>query len=893
LTTRRPPRINGTSLTKKIERINMGTNGTLERTTFTTSRLLEFFTDKELTMQIGHGRNLWPIALLKELIDNALDACEVAEVAPQVRVAVEPDLLTVEDNGPGIPPSVVDRSLDYLVRVSDKSYYVSPTRGQLGNALKCLWAAAFVATGEPALVEVSTPHAYHRIEVGLDRIEQQPSIRHVPSAAVVQTGTLVRLHWPGIACYLTGTEGHDLYNAFALLAAYTSFNPHATFILREPDDDADLRLGGTSPQWQKWPPHRPTDPHWYTPERLSSQLAAYISHEREGGEPRTVREFVSEFHGLRRTATQTEVCKAAGLHGAYLNDLVRDGDVDRGASDRLLLAMQQAARPVKPKALGVLGEQVLVSCLASPLYNARADSVRYKAVAGEAEGVPFVLEVALGIHEEGEERGREVINGVNWSPALRSVFQSLPWLLGEARVDYDDPVTVLVHLAYPRPEYTDRGKGQLVPPAAIKGALCDCVKSVAKRWREAKRRADREGRMRRADLERLRKAQQAKQLSIKQAAYRVMADAYRHASGDGKDPANARQIMYAARRRVLELTGGKCWKNSSYFTQRLLPDFVEANPELTAKWDVVYDSRGRLIEPHTGRRADLGTLQVRNYVLTWTGHCPDRPSISVDHDCPTSGPANRYRFALFIEKEGFYPLLERYRIADRFDLAIMSSKGMSVTAARRLVDDLAGQGVTVLVLRDFDKAGFSIVHTLRTDSRRYRFRNRPRMIDLGLRLSDVRELGLQSEPVEYRGKKDPRENLRARGATEEECDFLVSRGDEGGGWAGERVELNAATSPQLMGMLEHKLTDVGAKKVVPEGKALQSAYHRACRLVGIQEAIDRACDEAKDTSLPDLPADMAARIAKAIEGTDQSWDDALWKLVRDAKKKNKPGKGKK
>jgi len=54
---------------------------TFKRETFTTSRLLEFFTEKELTMQIGFSRPGWAIALLKELIDNALDACEGAGVA--------------------------------------------------------------------------------------------------------------------------------------------------------------------------------------------------------------------------------------------------------------------------------------------------------------------------------------------------------------------------------------------------------------------------------------------------------------------------------------------------------------------------------------------------------------------------------------------------------------------------------------------------------------------------------------------------------------------------------------------------------------------------------------------------------------------------------------------
>jgi DNA topoisomerase VI subunit A len=53
---------------------------------------------------------------------------------------------------------------------------------------------------------------------------------------------------------------------------------------------------------------------------------------------------------------------------------------------------------------------------------------------------------------------------------------------------------------------------------------------------------------------------------------------------------------------------------------------------------------------------------------------------------------------LFIEKEGFLPLLEAVHIPDRYDLAIMSTKGMASTAARTLIDNLCQHQVPLLVL---------------------------------------------------------------------------------------------------------------------------------------------------------------------------------------------------
>jgi DNA topoisomerase VI subunit B len=75
----------------------------LTRTVFTTSRLLEFTTVEELTKLVGFGPDRWPMIVAKEAIDNALDACEEANTAPEITVAVSTKgTISVTDNGPGI-----------------------------------------------------------------------------------------------------------------------------------------------------------------------------------------------------------------------------------------------------------------------------------------------------------------------------------------------------------------------------------------------------------------------------------------------------------------------------------------------------------------------------------------------------------------------------------------------------------------------------------------------------------------------------------------------------------------------------------------------------------------------------------------------------------------------
>jgi DNA topoisomerase VI subunit B len=68
--------------------------------------------------------------ILKELVNNALDEAEEAEIAPEIRmeVSTEPGEIMITDNGRGIPVETVETMLDYTVRVSSREAYVSPTR---------------------------------------------------------------------------------------------------------------------------------------------------------------------------------------------------------------------------------------------------------------------------------------------------------------------------------------------------------------------------------------------------------------------------------------------------------------------------------------------------------------------------------------------------------------------------------------------------------------------------------------------------------------------------------------------------------------------------------------------------------------------------------------------
>ena len=126
----------------------------IQRVAFTTSRLMEFCTEKELVAQTGHESYQWLRVIAKELVDNGIDVCEEAGVAPVIKVAIKtgksgkPTRIVVEDNGPGIPTETITGIIDYNIRISSREAYISPTRGRQGNALKSILPMAYVLGGK-------------------------------------------------------------------------------------------------------------------------------------------------------------------------------------------------------------------------------------------------------------------------------------------------------------------------------------------------------------------------------------------------------------------------------------------------------------------------------------------------------------------------------------------------------------------------------------------------------------------------------------------------------------------------------------------------------------------------------------------------------------------------
>jgi hypothetical protein len=255
----------------------------LERTAFTTSRLLEFCSEKELVSQTGHSAEEWPFVILKESVDNALDIAEEIGVVPVIEISVDTGRrqIVITDNGPGIPPETVSSILDYSKRTSSREAYVSPTRGAQGNALSTIIAMPFALySAAPGVTIIEARGIEHRITFAADPIRREPRLTHETAPSIVKNGTRITLTWPLCACSIL-ERAEDRFLQIA--ESFAWLNPH---LIISATWNGKVRLDEFSAfrtDWKKWRACDPTSPHWYNAARLERYAAAQVAHDQDHG----------------------------------------------------------------------------------------------------------------------------------------------------------------------------------------------------------------------------------------------------------------------------------------------------------------------------------------------------------------------------------------------------------------------------------------------------------------------------------------------------------------------------------------------------------------------------------------------------------------------------------
>jgi len=176
------------------------------------------------------------LTTIKEAVDNALDACEEANILPEIKVEIEPlpnsrFRVSVQDNGPGIVKEQIPKIFGKLLYGS-KFHKLSQSRGQQGIGISASVLYAQLTTGKPAKIisRVSPRKPANYYEIHIDTSKNEPEITKESEIEWENgTGTKIEIELEGK--YQKGKRSTEEYLKQTAIA-----NPHVHLIYTSPEN---------------------------------------------------------------------------------------------------------------------------------------------------------------------------------------------------------------------------------------------------------------------------------------------------------------------------------------------------------------------------------------------------------------------------------------------------------------------------------------------------------------------------------------------------------------------------------------------------------------------------------------------------------------------------------
>ncbi|TWU08388.1 ATP-binding protein [Stieleria varia] len=850
------------------------------------NRTAEFFSESELEKQIGHTRCDWVLAIIKELLDNSMDAIEQTNVPPEIVLNIDSTGITVVDNGPGFPPDAVEKLTDFDTRYSSRAFYRAPTRGAQGNAGKTILALSYVLNGKKGQVSILGCGVLSQITVSYDAVKQSPavllesreqlsdffdsSICELPSRLPViansddvnfrTSGTLIHVAIDGLLATL---ESHEINRYFRFATGYQLLNPHLSLIFKIGDKTQGLVR--TASSMAKWRPSKPEPPHWHTPESFSNLVLASHRADCEANRDRSLRSFMKAFHGHRRNDAVNAVLERSGLPHGPVSTLIGKNGVATKPVSRLFKEMKSQVDAPGHSQIGQIGR---TNCRkAFENFGANDSTFRYRNWTGACErGFPLIVEAAFAELADCTRDGL-VISGVNFSPSVRNdICTEMTQALSDQLAPKWKPIIAMLHITMIDPPFADRGKSRINVDHQTALAISEVVEFVTRDWFKRQKAIERdEGKL----LRKQARAERSKQqdCTLKDAILIVLHGAVEKAAGKQKGFYTARDLYYQARPLVQKY-------NSEYLDQkyfdRVIDEYEIEHGILKGR---LRDPRGFLIEPHTGRKVPLGTSDVLDYEIPW----------------------DLYHTLIYVEKKNLVHAFEYAKVPERYDIAVIAAEGYATRAAKLLAQNAHRErGVRVLCLHDADPDGYNIARTLSQSSGAHDFDFE--VIDMGLTIEEALEMGLQTETFARRKQLPSGLDLSqaaldsfAGVATE-----VVRKGKKHTEYRDcVRVELNALSADKdlFTEWIDRKLKQFGvAEKLIPKNETIcqyvanrtdehlrQDIAEKVESMLCVASKIDDAFRIARDSSTIENPQRVVQEWAE--DCLPERWTDCCDALV--------------
>ena len=345
----------------------------------------EFFAKNRHLLGFDNPRRAL-LTTIKEAVDNALDACEEADIAPVVRVVISETgedrfSVRVRDNGPGIVKAQIPNIFGQLLYGS-KFHRLQMSRGQQGIGISAAGMYGLLTTGKSVKItsRTSPRKPAHYYEIQIDTKKNRPEIirdREVEwndgNGDVRKSGTEVEIELQ--ARYTKGRQSVDEYLAQTAIA-----NPHVTLSYTQPD--------GETLHWERISDVMPPRVEAVKPHPYGVELGVLIKMLKDG-RSRTVKGFLQEDFSRISARTAAQICETAGV-----SPNARPSRIGRHEADELYAAMQTAKVMNPPSdCVAPIGEEQIIQGL-KQVHEAEfyASTTRPPSV---YRGNPFIVEAGL------------------------------------------------------------------------------------------------------------------------------------------------------------------------------------------------------------------------------------------------------------------------------------------------------------------------------------------------------------------------------------------------------------------------------------------------------------------------------------------------------------------
>lgn len=218
--------------------------------------IAEFFKkNRQMLGYSGKVRSL--VTVVHEYVTNNLDACEEANILPDIEVRVsqlgeEKYSIAVTDNGPGIPKTYIGKALAVILAGTKFHRYVQQ-RGQQGIGAAGCTLFSQITTGKQIFVKSATGSGKgYSCNISIDTVHNKPIVSNLQDINESFRG----LHIEGeFADVKYENSDHGVYEYLRRTALS---NPHAEIKFIAPDgkESAFVRAVDTLPERPK-----PTKPH--------------------------------------------------------------------------------------------------------------------------------------------------------------------------------------------------------------------------------------------------------------------------------------------------------------------------------------------------------------------------------------------------------------------------------------------------------------------------------------------------------------------------------------------------------------------------------------------------------------------------------------------------------